>query len=119
VTPETSSPAPTVVEPTVVQAPESAPQESSAPQTNTTTESVTINNKKVISPISDMSKGPSINDLLQKETENAAVPPPPATSVVSPGGQTIIPVTTDAPTENDSVEPKQPGNVISPGDIAL
>jgi CheY-like chemotaxis protein len=117
--PEISSPAPTVVEPTEAPAPVSAPQESSAPQTNTTTESVTINNKKVISPISDMSKGPSINDLLQKESENAAVPPPPATSVVSPGGQTVIPVTTDADGPDASADTKQPGNVISPGDIAL
>jgi CheY-like chemotaxis protein len=110
--PAASEPAPEVVAPTT--APASAPE---APADESTS-SVPIGGKKVIQPINDMSKGPDINDLLQKESDNAAVPPPPATSVVSPGGQTVIPVTTDTP-EGTTPDPKQPGNVISPNDIAL
>jgi hypothetical protein len=97
-----TSPAP-VLEESITEA---APAEDSS--------SVPISGKRVIQPINDMSKGPDINDLLQKESDNAAVPPPPATSVVSPGGQTVVPVTTDVP-----ADAKQPGNVISPNDIAL
>ena len=79
--------------------------------------SVPVMGKKVIQPITDMSTGPSINELLAKEGEGEAVPSAPATSVVSPGGQTVIPVTTDAGPEDTT--PHQPGNVIAPGDIAL
>ncbi len=112
----TTIPVTETIEPTEpAVAPEPAPFE---PAQEANPGSVPVMGKKVIQPISDMSKGPDINELLQKEGENAAVPSAPATSVVSPGGQTTIPVTTDAGPEV-APEPKQPGNVISPGDIAL
>jgi hypothetical protein len=76
---------------------------------------VTINNKKVISPINDLSKtGPNLNQLLQAEENQGGVSTPPATSVVSPGGQTVTPATPNGPTNSTN-----PGNVINPGDIAL
>lgn len=76
--------------------------------------SVPVMGKKIIRPINDMTKGPNINELLAKEDSNAGVPSTPATSVISPGGQTVIPITTDVPTT-----PQQPSNIIKPGDIAL
>lgn len=94
-------------------APAPAP-EAPAAEPTADSSSVPIGGKKVIQPINDLSKGPDINQLLDEEAANEAVPPPPATSVVSPGGQTVVPVTTDTPTDT-----KQPGNVISPNDIAL
>ena len=109
VTPQSVEPAPEVAAPS---SPEPTAQAEPAPTEEPL--AVPTGGNRVIQPINDMSKGPDINDLLQKESDNAPVPPAPATSVVSPGGQTVVPVTTDAPADT-----KQPGNVISPNDIAL
>lgn len=70
-----------------------------------------ISGKKTISPITDMNenKGPSLNELLAKEAGAGAVAPAPATSVVSPSGQTVTP---PAPGKTPSVH--APGNVIQP-----
>lgn len=69
--------------------------------------------KRVISPITDtVSKDQQLSDLIQQEAESgdASTPnKPPATSIVSPGGQTITPVTPDTPPS-----PTQPGNLIQP-----
>jgi CheY-like chemotaxis protein len=105
ITPTEATPQPLMTD--IMPPPEAGPDQSNG--------SVPIANKRVIQPISDISnKAPSLNELLQKEQDSPAVPATPATSVVSPGGQTVIPVTTDAP-----IEPSQPGNVVAPGDIAL
>ena len=109
-TPESVEPAPEVVAPISSEPPVETAQPAPAEEPL----AAPTGGNRVIQPINDMSKGPNINDLLQKESENTPVPPAPATSVVSPGGQTVVPVTTDAPADT-----KQPGNVISPNDIAL
>lgn len=70
-----------------------------------------IAGKKIIKPISDITPAkPSLNDLLAKETQNVPVAPPPTTSVVAPGGETVTP---PAPSQKPS--DKQAGNVIQPG----
>ena len=115
----TEAPQPTTIQVTTETIVPTEPAVAPAPDPETPINdgSVPVVGKKVIQPINDMSKGPDINELLAKEGENAAVPSAPATSVVSPGGQTVIPVTTDAPATD--TQPQQAGNVISPGDIAL
>lgn len=69
-----------------------------------------IAGKKIVKPISDIKPGKSdLNELLAKEGGQEATPPP-TTSVVSPGGETVTPA---APSQNPSN--KQAGNVIQPG----
>lgn len=76
---------------------------------------VPVTTKKIIQPLNDpTTKTPDLNDLLEKEAGNTAVPPAVATSVVSPGGQTVVPAN-----PGSEPDPKQPGNLIQPGDIAL
>lgn len=65
--------------------------------------------KRIIQPINDPTTKPDLNALLEKEDQ----PPtsaPPATSVVSPGGQTVTPAAPGVPPD-----PTTPGNVIQPG----
>jgi CheY-like chemotaxis protein len=70
-----------------------------------------IAGKKVIKPISDITPAkPSLNDLLAKETQAVPVAPPPTTSVVAPGGETVTP-----PAPDQKPSDKQAGNVVQPG----
>ncbi len=70
-----------------------------------------IAGKKTIKPISDITPAkPNLNDLLAKETQNIPVAPPPTTSVVAPGGETVTP-----PAPGQKPSDKQAGNVIQAG----
>lgn len=69
-----------------------------------------IAGKKIIKPISDVKPGKSsLNELLAKESGQGTTPPP-TTSVVSPGGETVTP-----PAPNQNPSDKQAGNIIQPG----
>lgn len=94
----------------IVEAPAPVVESPNVP-TDVETGSVTINNKKIITPLNDVTKGPDLGQLLQDEDAKAGVTPPPATSIVSPGGQTVTP-----PIAGVAPDPTQPGNVIAPGD---
>ncbi|HTE58431.1 MAG TPA: response regulator [Verrucomicrobiae bacterium] len=90
----------------------------SAPQAVDTTTSGTssggsmsIAGKKVIKPLNDITtQGPDLNKLLEKEQQASSVSPPPATSVVAPGGETVTPAAPNKAPDNHA-----PGNVIQPG----
>jgi hypothetical protein len=70
-----------------------------------------IAGKKIIKPISDITPTkPNLNDLLAKETQSTSINPPPTTSVIAPGGETITP-----PAPGQTPSDKQAGNVIQPG----
>lgn len=71
---------------------------------------VTINNKKIISPIGQSDQKPNLGDMLNNDQAQQANTPP-ASSVISPDEQTITPPNPDAP-----ASPSQPGNIIQPGD---
>ncbi len=110
-----AEPTPEVVEPTV-QAP-TAPEPAAQPEAPVSN-SVPINNKKVvIAPISDVTKGPDLNELLKREEDMNAMPTPGATAVVTPGSST--PVDPAAGQAEAPVPPAQTGSVISPSDISL
>jgi len=72
-----------------------------------------IAGKKILMPINDVhaeEAKPSLNELLEREAANSEVNPPPTTSVVSPGGETVTP-----PTPGQQPNDKSPGNVVQPG----
>lgn len=80
-------------------------------------DAVTVAGKKVLNPINDLSaKSPDIAALLEKEKTNEAlaagnpVAPPPADTVIEPGGKTVTPATKETPPETT-----EPGNVVHPG----
>ena len=101
-----------VIEPTSL--PSSAP---ATPPEAPVTNSVPINNKKVvIQPITDVAKAPDLNELLKRE-EAASAPAPAPTDVVTPGQSTAV--NPDKAQSEPPVPPAQTGSVISPSDISL
>ncbi len=74
--------------------------------------------ERVLQPINDPSKKTDINALYEKEIDQQPAPRPPASSVVSPGGQTVTPAN-----PGDAPDPTKPGNIIQggsdPNSIAL
>lgn len=73
--------------------------------------------KRIIQPINDLSSKPDLNALLEKENSSEQAPPP-ANSVVTPGGPVVTP-----PSPNETPDATQPSNVIQgghdPNSIAL
>ncbi|CAN5701372.1 hypothetical protein BH23PAT2_BH23PAT2_04970 [soil metagenome] len=83
------------------------------PDPNSTTPSSATGGQRVIQPLprtEDASK-PNIHQLAQEEDEtHPSIGPLPATSIVSPNGQTVTPSS-----PNNQPDTTQPGNVIQPG----
>ncbi len=69
--------------------------------------------QKVIKPLDNMPKAPDLNDLLAKEEERSPLSPPPANTVIDPGGTAVTP--TEPTTQGEAPSPGAPGNVIQPG----
>lgn len=102
---EQPSPAPSAPEPAAEPTPEPAPA--------TPLDSNLPPSKRVIQPISDVTKAPNLDDLLKQEESLSPVTPPAARTILNPVPPPLQDVT---PPQT----PPAPGtNVISPGDIAL
>ncbi len=73
-----------------------------------------VNNKKVIKPVSDFEKKPDINELLKQEQAKEAVTPPLATTVIAPG-------TTESThgAQPTQTPPSNSSPTVSPNDITL
>lgn len=73
-----------------------------------------VNNKKVIKPVSDLEKKPDINELLKQEQAKEAVTPPLATTVIAPGSTESTPGAQPTQTPPSNSSP-----TVSPNDITL
>lgn len=72
--------------------------------------SVPVTHERVLQPINDViTTTPDFATLLAKEEQNGAIPTPPATTVISPGGTAVTPSGPVTPPD-----PNAPGNVIRP-----
>ncbi|HET7630353.1 MAG TPA: hypothetical protein VFK03_03180, partial [Candidatus Saccharimonadales bacterium] len=100
---------------------EKAPAAAPAPVDN---DHVSVNGKKVIQPVNDLSaQGPKLDELLEEELDPSGVQPTPANTVITPGGGQAVTMPTTPPTTG-APDPTQPGNIIQPGapdphDVAL
>jgi CheY-like chemotaxis protein len=102
-----------VVTPTETTAPTAAPEpQTEAPAPNPVTDEE--HQKKVIEPINDITKGPDLNALLEKEEQKAGVINPPANSVIEPA----TPQTTQ-PTPTVAEAPQTPKQDDEHSQIAL
>lgn len=85
-----------------------------------------VHSTRVIQPLNDINaKGPSIDELLEKEAAEGTPPPPTADTIVTPGGTVMRASAEPAPGENPAQEasepednptdlPHPPGHVITP-----